>query len=109
MTLIYSLVLGLCAFFLIGIGIFQIRSEKPVAFYSGEEPPKPEQVKDIKSWNKKHGLMWIFYGITMIIGSMVGFTIKYSLLLVLVSFVCILLPMIIMVLYHKKLVKDYIL
>ena len=30
--------------FMLGIGVVQLRSKKPVAFYSGEKPPKAEEL-----------------------------------------------------------------
>ena len=41
---------------MIGIGISQLRSKKPVAFYSGEKPPGEEELSDVKAWNQKHGI-----------------------------------------------------
>ena len=34
--MIYCIVMGICAMFMFGIGLVQIKSQKPVAFYSGE-------------------------------------------------------------------------
>ena len=45
--MIYCIVMGICAMFIFGIGLVQIRSKKPVAFYSGEKPPLEKNVKDI--------------------------------------------------------------
>ena len=57
--MIYCIVMGICAMFMFGIGLVQIKSQKPVAFYSGEKPPMEENVRDIEKWNRKHGIMWI--------------------------------------------------
>ena len=70
--MIYCIVMGICAMFMFGIGLVQIKSKKPVAFYSGEKPPLEEKVKDIENWNKKHGIMWILYGIAIVIGIVGG-------------------------------------
>lgn len=48
------------------IGVSQIMSKKPVGFYSGEKPPREDELLDIAMWNKKHGYMWVIYGVTMI-------------------------------------------
>ena len=40
--MIYYIVMGICAMFMFGIGLVQIKSKKPVAFYSGEKPPMEE-------------------------------------------------------------------
>lgn len=55
------------------IGIVQYRSKKPVGFWSGVEPPKEEEITDLKAYNQKHGLMWIFYGIGFILCFLSGF------------------------------------
>ena len=67
-----------------------------------------EKVKDIENWNKKHGIMWILYGIVIVIGIVGGLIVGDSPLLVVIYCGSLLLPIVIMVLYHKKLVKDYI-
>ena len=106
--MIYCIVMGICAMFMFGIGLVQIKSKKPVAFYSGEKTPLEEKVKDIENWNKKHGIMWILYGIAIVIGIVGGLILGDSPLLVVIYCGSLLLPIVIMVLYHKKLVKDYI-
>ena len=106
--MIYCIVMGICAMFMFGIGLVQIKSKKPVAFYSGEKPTLEEKVKDIENWNKKHGIMWILYGIAIVIGIVGGLIVGDSPLLVVIYCGSLLLPIVIMMLYHKKLVKDYI-
>ena len=64
---IYALV----ALFMMGIGIVQIKSRKPVAFYSGEKPPKAEELTDVSAWNRKHGMMWLAYGIIILISFLI--------------------------------------
>ncbi len=44
------------------LGIAQYRSKDPVGFWSGKEPPRKEQITDVKAYNRKHGIMWILYG-----------------------------------------------
>lgn len=58
--------LGICV--MAGIGIFCLQSKTPVTFYSGETPPKPEQVKDVKRWNRKHGILWLGYAGAIALG-----------------------------------------
>ena len=55
------------ASFMIGIGISQLRSKKPVDFYSGEKPPGEEELSDVKAWNQKHGQMWVLYGLIILV------------------------------------------
>lgn len=57
------------ALFMVAIGIAQLKSKDPVGFYSGEEPPKAESLTDVSTWNKRHGMMWLIYGIIIFVGS----------------------------------------
>ena len=95
------------ASFMTGIGISQLRSKKPVAFYSGEKPPGEEELSDVKAWNQKHGRMWVLYGLIILgsygIGALMGDT-MWS-----VIPMCggVALPLPFMILYHHKLLKMY--
>lgn len=106
--MISNVIIGLCALVMYGVGIVQFRSEKPVAFYSGETPPSVDELKDVKAWNKKHGIMWILYGVIITIGLGVGMAMGDSVWVSLVVFVTICVPIIFLPLYHKKLIKDYV-
>ena len=89
------------------IGVSQIRSEKPVGFYTGEKPPREDELSDVVAWNKKHGYMWVVYGF-IIIGSfvMVSFIKSETIAMVLLlSGIIGVLP--IMMLYHSHLKKKY--
>ena len=66
-TVITSVILLVCMAPIIIIGISQYRSKNPVGFWSGKEPPKKEQITDVEAYNRKHGLMWILYGIGFIV------------------------------------------
>lgn len=49
------------------IGIVQYRSREPVGFWSGKKPPKRAEITDVKAYNRKHGLMWIFFGVGFVL------------------------------------------
>lgn len=49
------------------LGIVQYRSKEPVGFWSGKKPPGREQITDVRAYNRKHGLMWISYGVGFIV------------------------------------------
>lgn len=49
------------------LGIVQYRSKDPVGFWSGKKPPEREQITDVRAYNRKHGLMWISYGVGFIV------------------------------------------
>ena len=64
---------GIVALIMAGIGIAQRRSKRPVTFYSGETPPKTEELTDVEAWNQKHGTMWILYGGILFVSGVIGF------------------------------------
>ena len=106
--MILCITLVICAVMMFGIGIYQLRSKTPVGFYSGEEPPKEENLTDVKAWNRKHGFMWIMYGVFITIGIISGFIIGDSPVLILVFCGSLLVPILMMVLYHRKLEREYL-
>ena len=99
--------IGVTGLFMIILGIVQYRSKEPVGFYSGEEPPKREELTDIDAWNKKHGKMWIIYGILIIISYVVSIPIMDSSLCVIPISGGMLVPIIFIIIYHNKLIKRY--
>ena len=99
--------IGGTALIMIIIGIVQYRSKNPVGFYSGEEPPKKEELTDVDAWNKKHGKMWIIYGIVIIISYVGSMPFMESVWSVIPMSGGILLPIIFMIRYHNKLIRVY--
>lgn len=55
------------------LGIVQYNSKRPVSFWAGKEPPKPEEITDIKAYNHRHGIMWICYGAGFLLCFGLGF------------------------------------
>lgn len=107
--MIFGFIMGLCALMMISIGVVQLRSKKPVGFYTGEKPLKPEQVSDVSAWNRKHGIMWILYGFTIIVCWFVGLIMGDTLWFLIPFCSGILLPIFIMIWYHERLKRKYIL
>lgn len=99
----------LVAFVMIGLGISQLKSKYPVGFYTGEKPPAPNQLSNVAAWNRKHGQMWILFGIIII------FSYVAPLLFVGMESECfpvlycagIVMPIPVMMWYHGKLNKIY--
>ena len=69
---------GIVALIMFVIGISQIRSKEPVGFYSGIKPPDREELTDVGDWNKKHGMMYIAYGICIVVSWVCGLVIGDS-------------------------------
>ena len=108
--IIFALVIYLLvAAIMLGIGIFQYRSKSPVGFYSGEKPPMESELTDVDAWNKKHGKMWIWYGVIIIVSYLLGvpFLMADSVWSVLPMCVGIMIPIPLMIRYHHKLIREY--
>ena len=92
------------------IGILQYRSQKPVSFYTTEDPLPSDKYIDIKKWNHLHGLMFMIYGFVIILGCLLGMVIiKHNdVLSAIVCIVFVLFPLPIVILIHEKLKKKYI-
>lgn len=101
-------IIMLTALVMIGIGISQLKSKTPVAFYTGEKPLRKEELSDVSMWNKRHGIMWITYGIVMIlsylIAVIIGLDSRPGFLLFCGGIV---LPILVMIWYHHKLIRIY--
>lgn len=95
------------AIMMIGIGISQVKSQKPVAFYSGEQPPREDELTDVHAWNVKHGIMWLVYGVIIIISYIIGTMLGESAWCLLPFCGGVMIPVIIMIFYHHRLVKKY--
>jgi len=107
-NIIMIIVLAWTALIMIVVGVFQLKSKEPVGFYTGEKPLKREQVSDVVLWNKKHGMMWIFYGVGMILAYLIGWLIgdeKIS-FVIFMSEIFGAIP--VMIFYHHWLKKKYV-
>lgn len=107
-TIISGVILGLCAILMVGIGIFQVNSTKPVGFYTGVKAPDENELSDMNAWNKKHGIMWILYGVCIEATWVCGLFIGDEVISWIIILIGLFLPMLFMILYHKKLIKDYV-
>ena len=105
---IISLVIFLLvAIVMIIIGISQIRSKKPVGFYTGEKPPREDELSDVVAWNKKHGYMWVVYGFIITGFFVMTSFIKAETVAMVLLFSGIIGSVPIMMLYHSHLKKKY--
>jgi len=95
------------ALIMIVIGIVQIRSPRPAHFYSGETAPRPEELTDVRGWNRCHGIMWILFGVMILLSYGIAALIGDSPLSILPMLGGMIIPIPLMVLYHQKLEKRY--
>ncbi len=92
---------------MIGIGISQYKSKQPVGFYTRETSLKEEQLSDVSAWNKKHGTMWIIYGIIIIFSFLIEYLLGESIYSIILMCGGILIPLPVMIWYHHRLLKIY--
>ena len=59
--IIAGFIMLFCDVIFLWLGIHYIRSEKPLGFYTNEKPPKPEEITDVKAWNRKHGFSFMVF------------------------------------------------
>lgn len=105
--ILYIIIYSFVAFFMICIGIYQLKSKEPVTFYTGEKPLKKEEIKDVEMWNKKHGMGWIIYGVVIMISCIISIICSNSFLSFISLVLGVIVPIIFMILYHHKLIKKY--
>jgi len=98
---------GLVALIMIGIGIANLKSKKPVGFYSGEKPPTKDELTDWEEWNKKHGRMWIIYGCIIFISYFIGFTMIDSIACIIPMTGGMIIPIPVMIHKHNKYLEIY--
>lgn len=89
------------------IGIVQCRSKEPVGFWNLMQPPKREQVTDVKAYNRKHGIMWLIYGIGFLLCFFCGWPFGGGVAAILGGVECIG-GIFVMILYHNRLDRRYL-
>lgn len=105
--IISSVIYGLVALAMICIGISQLKSEKPVGFYTGEKPPSKDEISDVKQWNRKHGTMWIAYGIIIVISWICGCILGDDIVAVIPLMGGVIIPLGFMIWLHHRLIGKY--
>jgi len=106
-NIIALVILAFVSLIMIIICVSQIKSKEPVGFYTGEKPPAKEMLLDVALWNKKHGYMWIIYGLVIIGSFIVCSFIKQEVIASIIPFCVIVGALPIMMLYHSHLKKKY--
>lgn len=105
---VFSLVIiSAVAFIMIAIGVSQLKSTKPVGFYTGQKPPEEEQLTNVRQWNRKHGIMWIAYGVAMACTFFVGPAAGDSLYSTIALAAVVAGGLLLMVWYHGRLEKIF--
>lgn len=103
-SVIFSFVSGI----MIMIGISQMRKkDDPVGFENLIDPPKRDEISDVIQWNKKHGMIWITYGICIELGFWLGYLVPTEALKMIVVLGGVIIPLPFMVIRHKSLEVKY--
>lgn len=90
------------------IGVCQVvKKDAPVGFYNVIDPPKKEEITDIIQWNKKHGMLWILYGICIELGFWLGYVMPSEVLEMIFMTGGVVLPLPLMIVRHHRLEKEY--
>ncbi|MEF9990553.1 MAG: hypothetical protein RRZ84_05800 [Romboutsia sp.] len=87
------------------IGIYCFKKKTPMHFWSGTTV-KSSEIKDIKSYNRANGIMWILYGISyflsfiieIVFGKLIG-----SIFMVITCFG----GLILMIIFYNKIYNKY--
>lgn len=106
-SILILIIYGMTAMIMIAIGITPLRSKKPVGFYSGERAPREDEIRDVRAWNKKHGMMWLIYGIIIMVSWFLGAMIGDSAFSLIPFCGGLLIPIVVMIYYHHRLIKLY--
>lgn len=107
---ILCFVIYLCvALIMVGIGVSQMKSKTPVTFYSGEKPLEAGELSDVSMWNRKHGIMWVAYGIVIMLSGLAGSfpAGRESLWCLLPMMGGVIVPLVGMIWYHHRLLRAY--
>lgn len=101
-------IISIVAVIMVIIGISQFnKKENPVGFYNVIAPPKKEEISDVIQWNKKHGFIWIVYGICIELGFWLGYIMPSEVLEMVFMMGGVIIPLPFMVLRHRALEKEY--
>ena len=71
-TLIFLLLLSICALSFVSIGIWALLRREPMHFWSGSTV-EPSAITDVKAYNRANGLMWCLYAIPFYLAGILYF------------------------------------
>lgn len=101
-------IISIVAFIMVIIGVYQFeKKDVPVRFYNVIDPPKKEEISDVTQWNKKHGMIWIAYGLCIELGFWLGYFMPVEVLEMMFMMGGVIIPLPFMVIRHRKLEKEY--
>ena len=90
------------------IGISKMKKQEPIRFYHREKPLRYDEVTDVKAYNKKHGMMWIIFGVVIILFEIIGMIMKYSVYFFFIVILTAIAGIILTMKYHQKINNEYV-
>lgn len=106
LIIVISLVIIICDVFFFAIGLNYMHSKVPLGFYTSEKPPKPEEISDVRAWNRKHGIAVFVYGGVMTVSLILTLFMNLTGIIIAIA-VGVIGGIIGLILYHHYLVKKY--
>ena len=107
-NIMYLAIVSYCALIMIVVGVVQWRKKTPAGFWAGVNPPDAAKITDVTAYNKKHGKMWIVYGLGMPLSYLVMVPFGNEVASILVNCTEICGGIIGMILYHNYLDNRYL-
>ena len=102
------IIISFVAAIMLIIGLCQVvKKDSPAGFYNVTDPPKKEEISDITKWNKKHGMIWVVYGICIELGFWLGYAMPIEVLQMVFMMGGIVAPLPFMIMRHHALEKEY--
>ncbi|MBQ9544361.1 MAG: hypothetical protein IJV00_04465 [Clostridia bacterium] len=70
--MIFPVVSAFAGSFFAGIGIYALKTKKPMRFWSGSENIS-EEITDVKAYNRANAVLWIAFSAVFFISALIGF------------------------------------
>ena len=61
-----------CSLMFTGLGIYALKSKKPMWFYAGTTVSEDE-ISDVRAYNRENGIMWIAFSLPLWLSTFLGF------------------------------------
>ncbi len=103
--IIYILSFLLSGLVFIGFGVFAWKKQTPVHFWSGTQV-KSEEISDVKAYNQANGIMWVTYGVLIILSSIPTIFIDSHIWAV-ISIIMLFFGLILMMIIYNKIYNKY--
>lgn len=70
-TVIWIIVTLPCTLTFTGLGVYALKSRKPMWFWSGSTV-KEYEIRDVKAYNRENGIMWLCYSLVFWVSMILG-------------------------------------